>query len=413
MKEMTWDTLRLRFPEELEHAFREDHFVKSLDQLRFGIALATLLYALFGILDALIFPQTKAQTWFVRYVVVCPACTLTFLFTYSRHFEKYMQVSVFIAVLVGGVGIIAMMAIVRSPINYFHYAGLLLVIMYTYTFSKLRFLYTALASWMLVGLYEIAAIWILPAPRAVFMNDNFFFIAANLIGMFSCYHRELYARKDFLKSMMIRDLEEEKHSKEKEKIFRDLHDGIGNITTSISLLSEVAQKETSVAEIKKSLATISDLSQEGMVEIRNIMHSFDATQKTWETMAAELRRQGRTMIEPHGILFDIKTSLDADHHEPDSFLWLNLFRIYKEALTNVMKHSKAKTVHVDLTVTREGLLLSICDDGIGIRTEKNLGRGIANMKTRAREIGGNVAITSGKGTMVSLELPLSLQFSAS
>jgi hypothetical protein len=94
-----------------------------------------------------------------------------------------------------------------------------------------------------------------------------------------------------------------KYGREKERIFRDPHDGIGNITINIGLLAELAQKETSVAEIRKRLAVISDLSQEGMMEIWNIMHSFDARQKTWEAMAAELRRQGNTMIEPHGIFF--------------------------------------------------------------------------------------------------------------
>jgi signal transduction histidine kinase len=413
MNETTLDAVRLRFHGELEQAFREDYFVKSLKQLRFGIALATLIYALFGMLDAVVFPHTKAQTWFIRYVIVCPICALTFLFTYSRHFRKYMQIAVVSAVLVGGGGIIAMMVIVRSPVNYFHFAGLLLVIMYTYTFSKLRFLYTALAAWMLVGLYEIATIWIMPVPRAVFMNDHFFFIAANLIGMFSCYHRELYLRKDFCQSLVIKDLVEKKHSMEKEKIFRDLHDGIGGITTNISLLAEVALQETTVDKIKKTVSTISDLSREGLTEIRNIMHSFDATRKTWETMAAELRRQGHAMIEPHGIFFDIKTSLDAGHKEPDSFLWLNLFRIYKEALTNVMKHSKAKTVCVDLTIGSENLLLSISDDGVGIRKEESLGRGIANMTARAREIGGSVNITSDKGTRVCLKLPLLPQYSSS
>jgi len=408
---ITLDRLRLRFPGEFEEAFREDYFRKSLSQLRLGLVLGTALYALFGILDVWIFPDMRTKTWFVRYVLVCPVCLLTLLFTFSRHFKKHMQISVLAAVLVGGAGIIAMMVIVRSPINYFHYAGMLLVIMYSYTFSKLRFIYTALASWMLVGLYEVAALWIMNAPLPAILNDNFFYISANLIGMFSCYHRELYMRKDFLQTMMIKGLEERKYLGEKEKIFRDLHDGIGGITTNISLLAEVGQKATSPEDIKKTLGTIAELSREGLVEIRNIMHSFDATRKTWQTMAAELRRQGSAMIEPHGISFDIRTSIDLDHDQPDSFLWLNLFRIYKEALTNVMKHAKARAVNVDLNITGKRLVLSICDDGVGISNGRSLGRGLANMKTRAQEIGGKLNITSEKGTTVYLELPRALQYS--
>ena len=411
MNQIKLDPLRLRFPGALEEAFREDYFRKSLIQLRLGLVLGTALYALFGILDARIFPDVVAQTWLVRYAVVCPVCLLTLLFTFSRHFKKYMQLSIMMAVLVGGAGIIAMMVIVRSPINYFHYAGLLLVIMYSYTFSKLRFIYTAFVSWILVGLYQIAAFWLMQSPVPVILNDNFFFVSANLIGMFSCYHRELYVRKDFLQSMMIKDLEEQKHLGEKEKILRDLHDGIGGITTNISLLAEVAQKAVSVEEARRTLGTIAELSRDGLVEIRNIMHSFDATRKTWQSMAAELRRQGSTMIEPHGISFAIRTSIALDQDQPDSFLWLNLFRIYKEALTNVMKHAKAGAVNVDLNITRESLVLSICDDGIGIGSGRSLGRGMANMRTRAQEIGGTLNIRSDRGTTISLELPRTLQYS--
>ncbi len=412
MNKTVLNSFRLRFPGELEQTFRDEYFVKSLGQLRFGIALGMILYAFFGVLDALIFPHTKIQTWFIRYVIVCPVCALTFLFTYSRHFQKYMQLAVSFAIIVCGAGIIAMMVIVKSPINYFHFAGLLLVIMFAYTFSKLRFPYMALASWTITGMYDAAILWILPVSLSVFVNDTFFHVAANLIGMFSCYHRELYERKNFIQTRTIREMEEKKHSMEKEKIFRDLHDGIGNITTNISLLSEVAQKASSMAEIKKMLSTISELSREGMADIRNIMHSFDATIKTWEAMVAELRRQGSALIGSHGIILNIKTLVDADHSRPDSFLWLNLFRIYKEALTNVVKHSKAKAVNVDLLITAESLVLSIYDDGVGIRKEGIPGRGISNMKARAKEIGGHVNITGEQGTTVCIKLPLSGHSSA-
>lgn len=412
MKQMSLDTLRLRFPEELEQAFREDHFVKSLNQLRFGIILGTALYAVFGILDALIFPETKIQSWFIRYGIVAPVCLLTLLFTFSRHFKKFMQPAIMTAVIVSGAGIVAMMILVRSPQNYFHFAGLLIVFTYTYTFSKLRFIYTTLASWIIVVLYEITALTIMDFPMPVIVNDNFFYISVNLIGMFSCHHRELYFRKDFLQSMMIKDLEEAKRLKEKEKIFRDLHDGIGGITTNISLLAQIGQKAKSDADIKKTLDTISRLSQEGLREIRDIMHSFDAAPKTWQAMAAELRRQGSTMIEPHGISFNIQTFIDTAPQQPDSFLWLNLFRIYKEALTNVMKHAAAKSVKVSLDVNQEGLFLSIADDGIGLRREKKAGRGIANMKARAQEIGAILKLGSDNGTIIRLELPSTAQESA-
>ncbi len=91
---------------------------------------------------------------------------------------------------------------------------------------------------------------------------------------------------------------------------------------------------------------------------------------------------------------------------PDSFLCLNMLRIYNEALTNVMKHAQAKSVRVNLDISGERVALAINDDGIGIRQGHQAGRGIGNMKNRAQELGGTLLISSQKGTTVFVELPL-------
>ena len=413
MNEIAMKPFRLKFPGELEGIFMEDYFHKSLNQLRFSIGLATLLYILFGVLDALIFPEVKVQTWIIRYAVVSPVCISVIVFSYSRHFKRYMQIAVFLAVITGGAGIIAMMVLVRSPINYFHFAGLLLVLMYSFTFSKLRFVYTTIAAWIIVGLYEVAALWIMRVPLQVFLNDNFFFFSANLIGMFSCYQRERYTRKDYLQNKMVKEFEEKNHLMEKEGILRDLHDGIGSIATNIGLLAELAQKSSSPDEIRKMLATISELSREELEEIRRYLRSLDARELSWQLLTTELRSQGRTMIEPHGVSFDITTSIEGVREQPGSLLWLNLFRIYKESLTNIIKHSRASAVKVSLRVGPERLELAIADNGRGFSGEQGCGRGISHMTARAQQLGGMLTVTSGSGITVRLALPLPIRYSLS
>lgn len=404
--------MRLRFRGELEEMFREDYYYKSLGQLRIAIALGTALYALFGILDAVIFPEMKSQTLLLRLMIVCPLCLLTLLFSYSRHFKPYMQVAVFLAVFVSGAGIVALMVIVRSPINYFHFAGLLLVLMFSFAFSKLRFFYATLVAWAIVGVYEVAALAIMHTTLQVFLNDNFFYVSANLIGMFACYHRELYMRKDFLQNIMVKELEEKNHLMEKEKILRELHDGIGGIATNISLLADLAQKAETLEDAKKMLATIQDLTREELTEIRNYMRSLDAREMTWQQLSAELRSQGRTVIEPHGIGFDIASSVAGAPGSPGSLLWLNLFRIYKESLTNVIKHAQARAVQVELHVVRERLVLTVSDDGLGGRSAPGTGRGMYNMSTRAEELGGSLTVSSGSGMSVRLAVPLPVRYAA-
>ena len=205
--------------------------------------------------------------------------------------------------------------------------------------------------------------------------------------------------------------EEKRHLAEKEKLLRDLHDGIGGITTNISMLAELAKSCDAIPDIKKTLSTISELSREGLFEIRNFMNSLDARDMNWQTLLAELRDQGHAMIGPHGMSFDLTSSIDDTDDQPGSLLCLNLFKIYREALTNIIKHAQAKTVKAEFSINRSGLRLAIQDDGVGAGADAGRvgGRGLTNMRARARDLGGEVALTAQRGTCVTLELPLPLR----
>jgi PAS domain S-box-containing protein len=216
--------------------------------------------------------------------------------------------------------------------------------------------------------------------------------------------------EESVKQYQERIEEEKRHRLEKEKILMDLHDGIGGITTNISILSELAQKARDGETVKKTLATISRLSREGISEIRSFMHSLDNKDLNWRTLAAELRNQGTNMVEPHNIKFMIATEVEDMQEQPGSLVWVNMFKIYKEALTNVIKHSKAATVNVAFRADRSGVLLVIEDDGVGLGGGRVGGRGLSHMKTRAGEIGGKVNIVADRGTRVNFELPLPLKY---
>jgi PAS domain S-box-containing protein len=219
--------------------------------------------------------------------------------------------------------------------------------------------------------------------------------------------------EESVKQYQERNEEEKRHRLEKEKILMDLHDGIGGITTNISILSELAQKAKDEETVKKTLSTISRLSREGISEIRSFMHSLDSKDLNWRTLAVELRNQGINMVEPHKIKFTIETAIEDMQEQPGSLVWVNMFKIYKEALTNVIKHSKASSANVAFRVScRDGVFLAIEDNGIGVRDGRIGGRGLSHMKTRAGDIGGTVTIMADQGTTVSLEIPLPLKYPA-
>jgi signal transduction histidine kinase len=85
-----------------------------------------------------------------------------------------------------------------------------------------------------------------------------------------------------------------------------------------------------------------------------------------------------------------------------------LFRIYQEALTNVVRHSNAKQVYAKLIVSENMIILQIADDGKGIATEPS-GKtfGLIGMKERAYILNGDIEIQSklGKGTTITVSIP--------
>ena len=91
---------------------------------------------------------------------------------------------------------------------------------------------------------------------------------------------------------------------------------------------------------------------------------------------------------------------------------LNLYRILQEALNNIIRHSKASEVEVDITTqdTNRFLQIKIQDDGIGRKASDKPGRGTLNMQRRADILGGNIKTGSGlrdKGHSVTVTMPMS------
>jgi signal transduction histidine kinase len=87
-----------------------------------------------------------------------------------------------------------------------------------------------------------------------------------------------------------------------------------------------------------------------------------------------------------------------------------LFHICQEALANIAKHAAAKKVEILVWTTSDRVLMEVNDDGRGFDPRKvqlTLGHGISNMQTRARNVGGDLEITSepDRGTTIMVWMP--------
>ncbi len=234
-KDSELNLLTLSFPKEFENCFKKEHFKKSLRHVRIALILSIVFFGIFGILDAWIVPEAKYRLWFIRYAIYCPFALMVLLFSYSKLFEKYMQISIASVVCLAGLGIIAMIVLAPQSGSNTYYAGLILVFIFGYTFFKLDFIYATATGILIVIAYEVAAIWVTETPVPILINNNFFFLTGNLFGMFACYSIELYSRKEFLQAQLL----------ESEK--RKVH------TANLELESKVEQRTSQLLKANKVL----------------------------------------------------------------------------------------------------------------------------------------------------------------
>lgn len=203
---------------------------------------------------------------------------------------------------------------------------------------------------------------------------------------------------------------------ERTLIAREIHDQLGQILTvlyfDLSILQELLQGKATasiLSTMTKKVQGMSDLATEAIQLVRSIsthlrpviLDSLGLSAAIdWEV--EEFRK--RSGIQCTCLLPEIDVKIDRDRTTA-------LFRILQEALTNVIRHGKATTVHVQLTSDTHSTVLQVEDNGIGISNEQirsSTSLGILGMKERALVCGGAVDVSgsSGKGTTVTATIPL-------
>ncbi|MDA3884509.1 MAG: triple tyrosine motif-containing protein [Candidatus Delongbacteria bacterium] len=190
------------------------------------------------------------------------------------------------------------------------------------------------------------------------------------------------------------------------KIAGDLHDEIGSSLTGIFMSTESIQRSKDEEKINKTAKKIG-------VRTKELMHTFSDIVWSIESRNDTLGEISDRMEE-----FVFKMSSDCDmivkygfsglnrDKKISSELRQNLYLIFKEALNNSIKYSKAKKIDVSLIQNNRSLELKVIDNGNGFADKKQSfgGHGIKSMKIRAEKIGGVLNIVENGGVTVHVTI---------
>jgi signal transduction histidine kinase/CheY-like chemotaxis protein len=225
-----------------EKEFRDDYFTHSLIPMRFSLVLSIFFFGIFAFLDALLLPDLKSMFWIIRFGIISPLLTAVIIFSFSPSFKRFMQPVLAAIMYITGLSIIVMTIFAANQAgNYTYYAGLFLIFIIGYTFIKSRFIYATIVGWSIVASYEVAAIWISDTPIQILINNNFFFISANVIGMFISYYMEQSVRKDFYMRILL-----EKEQKKVQLANNALEKRVQERTQQLTLANKDLKKEIEI-----------------------------------------------------------------------------------------------------------------------------------------------------------------------
>jgi len=195
---------------------------------------------------------------------------------------------------------------------------------------------------------------------------------------------------------------------ERRNIARELHDevgqslsalilGIGNISNALSTGADPAIRDQVQALrtlAEKSVAVVRNMSLLLRPSMLDDLGLLPALQ--WQAREASRTTGMRVSVAAEGVAGDL-----PEEHKTC------IYRIVQEALHNSQRHSQARHVRIQLEQAKDGLLLSVQDDGRGFRP-KDRGLGLLGIEERVNRLGGRFQIDSeeGQGTLLSVELPM-------
>jgi len=181
---------------------------------------------------------------------------------------------------------------------------------------------------------------------------------------------------------------------------QELHDNVGQVLSLIKLyLSRLESHE------KKDITRLID---QAILDIRALSQDLNID-RVEQYSLSDFIEQELSKVHKSGL---VKTSFNNNGTcEPENAQHrLMISRIFQESISNILKHAEAKHIFVKLSLSEEGCILSVRDDGKGFdQTAAYKGSGIINMYDRVKLIGGILEITStiGTGTELKLHIPQS------
>lgn len=194
---------------------------------------------------------------------------------------------------------------------------------------------------------------------------------------------------------------------ERHDMARELHDELGPLlfgirADTVALLESIPPDEAGLkgaAEgILRSVETLQQTNRRILDRLRPLYIQELGLEKSIQTLLQNAKTQAPDL--------KVTSQIDARLNDVEGLLLLTVYRVIQEAVTNVLRHARASTMHVAAEISGRDVVVEISDDGIGFPTDRRFGRGLTGMLERVRALSGTLELLREAGrTSVRCRLP--------
>lgn len=195
---------------------------------------------------------------------------------------------------------------------------------------------------------------------------------------------------------------------ERKRISSEMHDDIGSGLSKISLLTEVLKRDYSEQNVSMQVEKISRSSKEMVEKMGELIWAVNARYDKAENLVAYIRKYAIEYFDATPIKCKVNLPENIIEIAMDGKMRRHVFLVVKEALHNVLKHSAATAVTINIGIVGNTFNIVIIDNGKGINFEtvSRFSNGLVNMQKRMEDVSGSFSIKNHEGTTVELRLPI-------
>ena len=247
----------------------------------------------------------------------------------------------------------------------------------------------------IVGTRELGVMDVLIIIWSSALNIIILFVMVYLNEREEAAHRDVVALERDLQGLAVVE--------ERNRLSREIHDGLGASLSSLIIQAEYLQTMAKDPELRREIQELKSCAEESIDELRRSLRMMRADFELVPAVEDYCRTFGDRSKIP------VKFEREGVPRTMSNEAQLAIFRVLQEALSNASKHGKAKSLTVKLAFDEQRMALSVKDDGVGFDTRSTpRGHyGLTNMNERAAKVGGEVQVESepGQGTQVMLLIP--------